>query len=370
MELYKDNLLIGICGKLQLQPSKYELAEKRYKAISDTIQDDSVFQAINLRVYPHGSFRLKTTVKPLFENEYDLDFVVEIPGYVMMTPQNLYDHIYRILSNDGVHNNMLDKKSRCIRVNYANDFHMDIMPGKLINPLTNEIIMPDLDMKNWYHHSNPIGYAEWFENQAKNIIRYELSLQRGIKSSTEPISDQEIVVRLEPLRRAVQLVKRYRDIYCDKHKTEPVRSIVLCTLMGEISSKYSSELDIISDFCTYVNSRISASNGKPFEVKNPVVDEVLTEKWNEDKKNYYDFVRMMRTLTEDIYKLKTLSINTDIVALAKDMFGENLTCEVIRDMTCRISTARADGTLGVTASGVLNTTKSVASIKKNTFYGE
>lgn len=367
---YKENILVGICGKLQLPPSKYTLAEERYKVISDTIQKDTVFRTIDLRMYPHGSFRLKTTVKPFSNNEYDLDFVVEIPSGVNMTPQDLYNHIYRILSSDGIHNSMLEKKSRCIRVNYANDFHMDIMPGQLVNRVTNEIIVPDRKLKSWYHHSNPIGYAEWFENQAKSVIRYELNKQRIAKGSAEPISDQEIVARLEPLRRAVQLVKRYRDVYCDKNNVEPVRSIVLCTLMGFISSSYSSEIDIITDFCTYVNGKIAVSNGEPFEVKNPVVDEVLTEKWTESKKNYDGFVKMMQALTDHIQKLKSASLNTDIVVLMKEMFGENLTNDVIKEQANGVNTARAAGTLGITATGVLNTTKTVTAVKKNTFYGE
>lgn len=370
MASYRDDLLLGICGKLQLPQSLYTLAEERYKTISKIIKADEVFKTIDLRMYPHGSFRLKTTVKPLSSNEYDLDFVVELPIEFQMTPQDLYNHIYRILSNDGSHNNMVEKKNRCIRVNYANDFHMDIMPGKVINRTTNEIIVPDRELKSWYHHSNPIGYAEWFENQAKEAIQYELNHQKTAKASAEPISDQEIVSRLEPLRRAVQLVKRYRDIYCDKHNAEPVRSIVLCTLMGYISSSYSSEIDIISDFCNYVNEKIVASNGLPFEVKNPVVNETLTEKWNEDKNNYNDFVKMMQALTEHMKKLSSTSINTDIANLLKEMFGEILTSDVIKDQAAKVSTARAAGILGVTATGVLKTKETVAVVKKNTFYGE
>lgn len=370
MASFKDNLLIGICEKLQLPQSKYTLAEERYKTISDMIHTDTVFQKINLKMYPHGSFRLKTTVKPLSDNEYDLDFVVELPNEVNMTPKELYTHIYRILSKDNIHNNMVEKKRRCIRIKYANDFHMDIMPGKLIDHATNEIIVPDRELKSWYHHSNPIGYADWFENQAKTAIRGELNQQRIAKASAEPITEQEIVTRLEPLRRAVQLVKRYRDIYCDKHNTEPVRSIVLCTLMGYISSSYSSEMDIIQDYCSYVNGRIASFYGEPFEVRNPVVNEVLTEKWTENKNYYNDFVKMMRALTEYMQKLRMTSLNTDIVALVKEMFGENLTNDVIKDQSDHINFARANGTLGVTADGVLNTTMTVSTVKKNTFYGE
>lgn len=370
MTSYKDELLIGICEKLQLSSSLYDQAEKRYHAISEIIQSDSAFKNIELKMYPHGSFRLKTTVKPLSENEYDLDFVVEIPKDVIMTPQQLYNHIYRILLDDGIHSNMVEKKARCIRVSYANDFHMDIMPGQAINKITNEIIVPDHELKGWYHHSNPIRYAEWFENQAKRQILNEMNQYEKHKASTEPISDQEDARELEPLRRAVQLIKRYRDIYCNRNNKEPVRSIVICTLMGYISSSYASEMNIIRDFCVYVNSLIEANNGEPFEVRNPVVDEILTEKWKENKKNYLDFVGMIISLTKDMQKLSGATVNTDIVSLIKEMFGEDITSEVIKEQAKKITQARKEGELSVGATGILNTAKEGTLVKKNTFYGE
>ena len=371
MSEYKVRLLIGICEKLQLTPGRYKLADERYQTIADTIQADPVFRNIKLEMYPHGSFRLKTTVKPLLTNEYDLDFVVEIPRNVQMTPIELYNHIFRILSSDGVHNGMVEKKTRCIRVNYANDFHMDIMPGQVYNSVTREIIVPDRDLNNWYHHSNPIGYANWFEEQAKTQIINEMMHRfMALQERTEPIVDQEVVKRLEPLRRAVQLIKRYRDIYCDRKKAEPVRSIVLCTLMGHISSSYSSELNIICDFCSYVHSLIAGANGRPFVVKNPVVDEVLTEKWEENGKNYIDFVSMMVALNNDVHKLNNASNNTEISALLKKMFGESITTTVIKEQAERVINARDLGILSVGPTGLLNTDNVGTLVKKNTFYGK
>lgn len=368
MPNYRDNLLIGICDKLQLQPSLYELADERYHVIADTIQDDDAFNNVKLRMYPQGSFRLKTTVKPLKGNEYDLDFVVELPVNAEMMPRELYDNIYRILRHDGVHNDMVEKKTRCVRLNYANDFHIDIMPGKAIDRATNEIIVPDRELVRWYHHSNPIGYAQWFENQAKAQIINEV---RKFQANAEPIEDQEITARLEPLRRAVQLIKRYRDIYCDKNDAEPVRSIVICTLMGNISSTYPSELQIISDFCAYVNRLIDNSNGEPFEVRNPVVDEDLTEKWKEKKQNYRDFVSMMKALTDDAEKLRQQTFNVNIIAQLRKMFGETLTNQVVQEQSANtIGNARKAGTLGVASSGLLNTSRVAAGVKKNTFYGD
>lgn len=371
MATYKEKLLVGICEKLQLTPGRYKLADERYHIIAETIQADPVFKNIKLEMYPHGSFRLKTTVKPLSSNEYDLDFVVEIPRNVQMTPVELYNHIFRILSRDGVHDGMVEKKSRCIRVNYANDFHIDIMPGQIYNQTTHEIIVPDRELKSWYHHSNPIGYADWFEKQAKTQIINEM-MQRFtvLQERTEPIADQEVAKRLEPLRRAVQLIKRYRDIYCGRTKAEPVRSIVLCTLMGHISSSYSGELDIIRDFCLYVHGLADGAHGTPFVVMNPVVDEELTEKWKESRNNYEDFIEMMISLEKDVNNLIKAGNNTEIATLLKKMFGESVTTMVIKEQAENYTNARVSGTLSVGSTGLLNTDNIGVLVKKNTFYGE
>lgn len=369
MSGYVDSILHGICDTLQLSSSLYDKANDRYRVIATTLDKNDTFKDIELSMYPHGSFRLETTVKPIHGNEYDLDFVAELPLGTEMQPVELYNHIYRILDNDGIHNGMVERKNRCIRVNYANDFHLDIMPAKVLNSSSHEIIVPDREMRMWYHHSNPIEFANWFEKQARTVIFSTLNESRRLTASIEPVTPQEVTEGLEPLRKAVQLIKRYRDIYCDINRKEPVKSIVICTLMGKISSTYSDTLQIIRDFCLYVNTLIIQNKNEPFEVKNPVVDEVLTEKWVKDRRNYYDFTAMMKTLTEDVLRLHSFTINKDIDALMKKMFGEKVTNSALLEYANRIETARITDKLYVSSSGTLNTDGPGISVKKNTFYG-
>ena len=111
MRTYTEELLLRICQKLQLTPSLYEQATERYETIAKIITKDDAFQKIDLNIYPQGSFRLKTTVKPLSSEEYDLDFVAELPADSAMTPHQLYDHVFRILSSDGIHDKMVEKKT-------------------------------------------------------------------------------------------------------------------------------------------------------------------------------------------------------------------------------------------------------------------
>lgn len=370
MRNYIDNILLGVCKKLQLNPHLYEQATDRYETIARIIQEDSIFEKVKISFYPQGSFRLKTTVKPLTDDEFDLDFVAELPIDSKMTPNEFYNHIVRILKNDKIHNDMVELKSRCVRVKYANDFHLDIMPGKLINEYTHEIIVPDKELKQWYHHSNPISFAEWFEDQARTRLRAEMMEFRRAQAKLENVTEQEIAEQLEPLRRAVQLIKRYRDIYCSKNDTEPVRSIVICTLMGRISSYYGDTLHIIESFCSYVNALIAQNNGHPFDVKNPVVNEILTEKWHENN-NYNDFVSMMETLTKDVEELRKLTTNSDSNKVIKKMFGEAITNAVITDYARTLNEARTNGNLSVKSNGVLLNTQNVGKqVNKNTFYGD
>lgn len=86
---YLETILLGICDNLQLAPSLYTQATERYTTIAKTIQQDPAFNQITLNMYPHGSFRLKTTVKPLSDDEFDLDFVAELPSVAAMTPHEL-----------------------------------------------------------------------------------------------------------------------------------------------------------------------------------------------------------------------------------------------------------------------------------------
>lgn len=373
MNKYLDTMLMGITKKLQLSDTLYQQADERYKTIAKTIQDDSAFEHITLHIYPQGSFRLKTTVKPFGRDEYDLDFVAELPMGAKMTPQSLYDHIYRILSHDGIHDKMIEKKSRCIRVNYANAFHIDIMPGKLANPSTKEIIVPDRELKLWYHKSNPIGFADWFETQAKTHIAAELAELNAVRKtvySADKLAEKENVEDLEPLRRAVQLVKRYRDVYCNRYNTEPVRSIVICTLMGKIAKFTGGTMQIILSFCEYVNGLIEQNHNQPFEVRNPAVEEeVLTEKWFEGN-NFRDFVSMMKSLTSDVQRLNQYRINGDINQLLKIMFGETLTDTVIKEIANPIGEARKSGNLSIDSSGRLQINQQGIPVKKNTFYGD
>ena len=79
---------------------------------------------------------------------------------------------------------------------------------------------------------------------------------------------------------------------------------------------------------------------------------------------------MMETLTEDLNKLNSDTMNASVIKQLQAMFGENITNDAVKKNTEKLNKARLAGTVTVGATGILNATNSVATVKNNTFYGE
>ncbi len=71
------------------------------------------------------------------------------------------------------HGLKIEAKNRCIRLVYAGDFHMDILPGVQESVFDqNKIKVPDCELGNWVS-SNPLGYGDWFMSKV-NLVKESL----------------------------------------------------------------------------------------------------------------------------------------------------------------------------------------------------
>src|SRR5690606_13324762 len=104
---------------------------------------------------------------------------------------------------------MLEEMPRCWRLNYANQFHLDITPAvpHPLEPLP-ALVVPDRRLRRWVP-INPTGYRELFERRA--ALRLPLMAPAGgIRADVA-----DFPMHLGPkgvLRRLVQLLKHHRDL--------------------------------------------------------------------------------------------------------------------------------------------------------------
>ena len=74
-----EDMLHPLCVRLQITAIQRDLAESRYKSVTEWLAaDESTFWGKDLDIFPQGSLRMGTTVKPLARQEFDLDLVCEI----------------------------------------------------------------------------------------------------------------------------------------------------------------------------------------------------------------------------------------------------------------------------------------------------
>jgi len=298
-ELQREELLARIAQSLQLDETRKKRMEDAYNSISELLNNDiTFFKDVDVDVYPQGSTATGTTVKPLNGNEFDLDIVIHIKRlYNYFSPNEVYNAILKIIESDKRYKDKIERKNRCVRLNYAGDFHMDILPGCIVFIFDeNNLKVPDRELKDWTI-SNPKGLIEWFLSRANTVAQSMLKNYRSnlieLRAEIQDLPEDDFYEKT-PLQRAVQLVKRYRDIFFENNSEYSTSSIVLTTLIGQY---YQSENSIYSTIENVINRiRIDYTTAvvakTKFKVLNPVNrEEDFTDKWTDKHyENFFSFI--------------------------------------------------------------------------------
>jgi hypothetical protein len=364
-----DNLLNEMAKEVQLDETRYKRMIVSYEAVKNWIESDEIFfKPYEYEVYPHGSVRIFTTVKPIGKDEFDLDMVLHFKDTMIVhSPLKIYSELKRRLNEHDIYKKMVESKSRVIRLNYSGDFHMDLMSGIQDNPLDeNKIRVPDRELGEWVS-SNPRGYANWFMDKA-NLVKSSL-LEKALRA--ERIQPDDFNNK-KPLQRAVQLIKRYRDIYFEDDSTYKTRSIILTTIAGQLYSGEESIFETIDNVIMRVRAEFLLD--QRLKIINPVnSDEDFTDKWDDEPKFYEAFKAFIEHLYIEWQKLKEENGLLDESRIFKGLFGEQLIENVQLRESQRIEARRKNGDLGILRnSGIIagNINPNTESVSKNTFFGE
>ncbi|GAB5552856.1 MAG: nucleotidyltransferase [Saprospiraceae bacterium] len=368
-----DNLLNEMAKEVQLDQTRYDRMISSYEAIQSLIEaDEEFFKPYNYEVYPHGSVRIFTTVKPIGKDEFDLDIVLHFKNdNIVHSPSKIYAELKRVLESHKTYDKMLEPKSRVLRLNYAGDFHMDIMTGIQANVYDeNKIKVPDRKLGKWVS-SNPRGYADWFIDKS-NLVELSL-LEKTLKA--EKIGADNFDNK-KPLQRAVQLIKRYRDIYFEKnttvYKEYKTRSIILTTIAGQLYQGEESIFNTIDNIITKIYTQFSLP--RRIKVFNPVnSEEDFTDKWDTEPNYYYAFKNFVSHLYSEWQKLKRENGLIEENNIFKGLFGDKLVERVHLRENEIIEKMRNDNDLGIIRdTGIISNTviSKNEPIMKNTFYGD
>lgn len=341
-QMQREELLARIAESLQLDNTRRLKMESSYHTVAKILQNDSgFFKDLDVDVYPQGSVSISTTSKPLKNSEFDLDVVLHIKrNFVHFTPNQIYNEVVRVLSNDERYVDRIEKKNRCIRLKYANDFHIDIMPACLkFDVGETSLKVPDRERKNWVD-SNPKGFIEWFLKRASSLDRSSILQQYHhelikMKAEIQALPDDEFYNKT-PLQRSVQLTKRYRDIFFEGNDTYATSSIVLTTLMGQYYKGENSIFETIDNILYRVKNQyqMASTNSQRFKILNPVNEhEDFTDKWTNEHFLWF------KNFIQDFHE-KWSSLKKGFELGGKDyirLFGEGIYKKTLQEQLTQMS---------------------------------
>ena len=381
-----DEYLQGLAESLDIPPSKYEQAVQRYQAVGSHLEDGDYPNCSGApEIYPQGSFRLGTVVRPLAggeERDYDIDLVCRLECVKNgCHPKRVKHQIGDRLKAHGTYQRMLEKEGRrCWTLNYAEEdgigFHMDVLPcvpesREMIGSIIPQGVRPQharsavaVTDKNQHNgayswsESNPKGFADWFDEVTMPVHSRIASSQKQLlleqnRTLYASVDDVPTALVRTPLQRAIQILKRHRDTRFDGAPNEddmPI-SMILTTIAA---SAYEHETDLVSTLLNlidraenYVASGIIQKRNGTWYIPNPVNPvENFADRWNDHGSKKSDaFFQWLLWVKQDLEQ----ALQQGSPAGFDRVLGKSFGGRAIVEANSRYSTKR-----GGRSGGILN----------------
>jgi len=390
-------MLEKVSKNLDISPSVHKDAEEKYKAVGKWLAEGEyclIDKKICLKdgdIYAQGSIKIGTVVRPIGQEEFDIDLVFYTPNISTddISPETLKKLIGdRLKSENSRYKDKVTPTNRGWCINYANEFHLDITPSldKMDEPDNNSELVADKKLKI-YMPSNPKDYAEWFDSISLTIPKFKDTrglFRSDIFMDSISIEDSATVHTLPKheetkllLQRFVQIFKRHRsELYKDKSnkdKKHKPSSIIITTLATESylyciqRFSYDNEYDFMLDVLKYMPIFITRRGNEDW-IENPTIkSENFAEKWNDKpirKKHFYAWHDSCMKFFDKFHP----DMGQDILFESlEDGFGKDAT-QIIRDEYIQgLSDSRKNGL--IKASTAITATEPLKA-KINTFYGK
>lgn len=369
-----DELLRGIGRSLDI-PAEMQLeAVRRYTHLGQWLATKYDI-GWTVEIYPQGSMRLGTVVRPDFDVEqYDLDMVLVIHvDKDQITKQQLRDATGEMLKAYIEDNEQsiicipkLHERGRCWTLDFsAIGFHMDVLPAvPRSQGDETAIAITDRDLFHW-QYSNPIAYADWFLTKTPDPL-FEEARRRVASRMQVSIEEVPRFVVRTPLQRAVQVVKRHRDLYfADEPDLKPA-SILVTTLVAHGYSGTSDLRTILTGFLDGLAANVT-NDGGTWWVPNPVeAEENLADKWNTAPERRIAFERWTAQLQSDLGDVAA-EVGLDRIAAR---LGAGFGVKVVTAAAAGLGATLAAGARSVSATGSINAAAaSTRPIGPHTFHG-
>lgn len=364
-----NNILVNLAQGLDIPDSYFELARLRYQSIGNWLErEESIVSTYAPEIYPQGSFALGTIIKPISnKDEYDIDLVCRLALSKADLTQKRLKELIGLELADYVSaysmNNRPRERRRCWAINYAEGarFHLDVLPSipECVHQESNEIAITDNQRPNYalisddWISCNPVDYADWFKSRMKvQLYINRMRLAEAIKANVEDVPEYKVKT---PLQRAIQILKRHRDMtYRGSPNDKPV-SILITTLAAHAYDNEADTLEGLVNIVTRMSTFIKEKEGVIW-VENPVnKSENFADKWQEYPQRQTEFFNWLNSAEADILEAVNSTDFQGATKSLKRQFGGMAINEALKDVNQpeKILSTPVNGSLSITGAANL-----------------
>lgn len=300
-------LLFRAAQEMSLSESQYVTIEDRYGQLEKILSTPDEPLLADAHVFVQGSVGLRTTTcpppgAPKKLATIDADAIVWLPNANHATGLEVLQALERRLTAGTRVVAKVEQLRRGVRIIYADEtpgFHIDVTPARNAPRNSNTHGHGQLlvaDRHAGWKDSSPRPYSHWLQEVSDEVItvtNLELLRQRHMvvaKASQEDMPDYDDYIDANPLRAAIKLLKRNRDLWAMRENRiddRPISAIIttLATKAYEsvVARSRNAPMQPIEALLALVDAMPQFIRGGrgAYQVLNPKnPDENFAEKWN------------------------------------------------------------------------------------------
>lgn len=355
-----EQLLLLTADQLRLPDSLDQEVREHYEALTRYLANGQL-GGFSPSLYPQGSYRLATVVKPLTADEFDLDFVVELQMTSNASPDAVFEAVATEIKANGRYGGMVHRKEQCIRIAYSSQFHMDVVPAipDMESGRTFILIPRKVGSSRLWQKTNPKGYASWFEEKSVALAEK--------RAAIEPLPPQ---ISASTLQVVVQLLKRNHHV-CVPDEGLRTPSIALTTMAAEACGYSATVKSAMASLI--LSAQAHAESFKPiYNPSNP--GEVLNRKWYHEQRAYDVYrthTEMLARSWNELTAAEDEGAGVDVlVSILGKMFDERPVQRAAKALGEHMGRLSQEGRLKTMSGGALTLSVAGEGNPRKTFYGD
>lgn len=164
---------------VNLNQTRVNTLQSRVSSLDKFLSEDStISELVADDIIPQGSFAHKTILRPYTGNDFDADVLLPMDEQEDWEPKKYTIELQKSLEASSRYNGKTELGKRCVTINYADDFHIDVVP--FVTRADGSTYITHRIDNDWIRQ-DPVALTEWIEESARVTSGHLIRVIRLVK---------------------------------------------------------------------------------------------------------------------------------------------------------------------------------------------